>query len=80
MRAPNRSWLLRAKPFRPPRRGTPVLVDGRDLAYVWEAFPDGSTSHLFPHVVVQWGPIEAPAYGSATSERVAVAWARVSLT
>jgi len=29
--------------------GAKVLVDGRDLAIVRQAFPEGSSSHLFPH-------------------------------
>jgi hypothetical protein len=29
--------------------GARVLVDGRDEAIVKQAFPEGSTSYLFPH-------------------------------
>lgn len=29
--------------------GAKVLVDGRDLAIVKQAFPEGSSSFLFPH-------------------------------
>jgi 3D (Asp-Asp-Asp) domain-containing protein len=29
--------------------GARVYVDGRDLAIVKEAFPDGSSSYAFPH-------------------------------
>jgi len=29
--------------------GSKVLVDGRDLAVVKQAFPEGSTSYLWPH-------------------------------
>ena len=29
--------------------GARVLVDGRDEAVVKAAFPEGSSSHLFPH-------------------------------
>lgn len=29
--------------------GAKVLVDGRDVAVVKQAFPQGSSSYLFPH-------------------------------
>ncbi len=29
--------------------GAKVLVDGRDIATVKQAFPEGSSSYLFPH-------------------------------
>ena len=29
--------------------GAKVYVDGRDLAIVKQAFPEGSSSYLFPH-------------------------------
>jgi hypothetical protein len=34
--------------------GARVLVDGRDEAIVMQAFPDGSSSFLFPHYKVHF--------------------------
>lgn len=32
--------------------GARVYIDGRDVAIVRQAFPEGSTSYLFPHYKV----------------------------
>jgi hypothetical protein len=34
--------------------GAVVLVDGRDRARVAQTFPEGSSSHLFPHYVLNF--------------------------
>ena len=54
-------------------RGARVYVDGKDPAYVWEAFPKGSTSYAFPHYILVHD------MGRARCARFAVAWARVGV-
>jgi hypothetical protein len=59
-----------AKHFFPP--GARVLIDGRDEAIVIQAFPEGSTSYLFPHYKLR-------SKGSGFSEVFAVAANRVGV-
>ena len=40
------------RPAFPP--GARVYVDGRDVAIVKQAFPEGSSSYLFPHYKVDF--------------------------
>ena len=50
--------------------GERVLVDGEDPAVVLDLFPQGSTSHLFPHARVR--------FVGGGDERVAVALGRLA--
>lgn len=43
--------------YNPYPRGAAVVIDGRETAYVVEAFPEGSTSFHFPHVRLQRTPV-----------------------
>lgn len=53
------------------RPGAPLIVDGRDAAVALEAFPEGSTSYLFPHVCLRF---------VGGSERCVLHFSRVELS
>jgi hypothetical protein len=52
------------------KRGAVVLIDGRLLATVFDAFPEGSTSYAFPHYCVIF---------KGGRERTKVRWDRVGV-
>lgn len=58
------------------KRNELLVLDGMDNVYVFDHFPEGSTTHAFPHVVVQREPVLQPR--GYAPERFAVHISRVS--
>jgi len=59
----------RARVFPP---GAKVYVDGQHLAKVLQAFPEGSTSYLFPHYKVRMGDGRWGEESAVSMDRVGV--------